>query len=256
MCVHRERIAGEALPYGKANATDSFVATDHPLYGGSRIVQYRYDPSGAMGLLDNVGWRDEDGDGVREAHGVTGIRNGTPLSVTLLTNRDHLAHERVARILVENLSACGIHLTVEYLPADELFADGPHGPVFGGQFDLVLFSWLNDLDAPCWLYLTSEIPSAENWWATSNNPGYSSEAYDNACLSALAAFPGSASFRRYHVEAQRIFSRDLPVLPLYFVPKLVAIRPGVSGVTLDPTEHLELWAIEQFDIERPPQASD
>jgi len=248
MCVHRERIAGEALPYGKADATDSYVSTDHPLYGGSELVAHDYDPSGAMVLLDEIGWRDEDGDGVREAHGVKNISSGTPLSVTLLTNSDHLAHERVARILVENLAACGIQMDVEYMPAEELFADGPDGPVFGGQFDLVLFSWLNDLDAPCWLYLSSEIPSAENWWATSNSPGYSSAEFDEACLSALTALPGTDSFAERHVEAQRVFSRDLPVLPLYFVPKLVAIRPGVSGVMLDPTQHLELWAIERFDI--------
>jgi hypothetical protein len=38
-------------------------------------------------------------------------------------------------------------------------------------------------------------------------------------------------------------------LPLYFVPKLVATRPEVSGVTLDPSQYLsDLWNIEAFDI--------
>ena len=252
MCVHRERIAGEAVPYGKADATDSYVSTDHPQYAGNQLVRYDYDPAAALDLLEEIGWRDEDGDGVREAHEVTGIQNGTPLSVTLLTNSDHLAHERSARILVENLAACGIQLGVTYMPADELFADGPDGPVFGREFDLALFSWLNDLDAPCWLYLSTEIPSAENWWATSNNPGYANTDYDAYCLAALAAFPGTASYMRYHEEAQRIFSRELPVLPLYTVPKLVAVRPGVNGVILDSTEYLDLWAIEYFDVENGP----
>lgn len=251
MCVHRERIAGEAVPYGKADPADSYVSADHPLHGGAPLARYEYDPSHAMALLDAVGWRDEDGDGVREAHGVAEIRDGTPFSVTLLTSTDHLARGRAARILAENMAACGIWMGVEYLPEEELFADGPDGPVFGGQFDLALFSWLNDLDAPCWLYLSSEVPNAQNWWATSNNPGYASEAFDDACLSALASLPGTDAFVSHHMEAQRIFSRDLPVLPLYFVPKLVAVRPGVTGVTLDPTQHLELWAIEQFDMERP-----
>ncbi len=249
MCVHRDRIAGEAIPYGKPAVSDSYVATDHPLYAGSRLIEHDYNPTAALALLDEIGWRDEDGDGVREAHSVPGIGSGTPLSLTLLTNGDHLAHERTARILVENMAACGINLTVEYMPANEFFADGPDGPVFGRQFDLALFSWLNDLDAPCWLYLTSAIPSVENWWATSNNPGYSSADYDKACGSALDSFPGTGAYVSFHKAAQRIFSRDLPVLPLYFVPKLVAVRPGVSGLTLDPTQHLEFWAIEEFDLE-------
>ena len=248
MCTHGERIAGEAIPYSKAAVATSYVATEHPLHGGDHLYQLDYNPSEALTLLEEMGWRDEDGDGIRESHGVEGIRNGTPFSVTLLTNSDHLAHERTARILVENMAACGIGLEVEYFPADQLFADGPDAPVFGRQFDLVLFSWLNDLDAPCWLYLSDEIPRSENWWATSNNPGYASTEFEAACQSALRALPGTEDYTRSHIDAQRIFSYDLPVLPLYFVPKLVATRPGVSGVILDPTQYLDLWNIEAFDV--------
>lgn len=248
MCIHRARIAGEALPYSAASLTDSYIPSDHPLYAGEGLQRYEYDPIAAMTLLEEVGWRDEDRDGIREAHGVREIADGTPFSVTLVTNSDHLAHQRTARILAENLAACGIKLTVEFLPGDKLFADGPDGPVFGRKFDLTLFSWLNDLDPPCWLYLSSEIPSAENWWATSNNPGYSNPEYDAACRAAMAAWPGTDEYVRFHKEAQRILSRDVPVLPLYVVPKLIVARPGVGGVVLDPTEYLELWNIEAFTI--------
>ena len=248
MCIHRERIAGEAIPYSKPTVATSYVATDHPLHAGDQLYHLDYNPSEALALLEEMGWRDEDADGIRESHGVDGIRNGTPFSITLLTNSDHLAHERTARILVENMAACGIGLEVEYYPADQLFADGPDAPVFGRQFDLALFSWLNDLDAPCWLYMSDEIPRSENWWATSNNPGYASTEFEAACQSALSALPGTPDYTRAHIEAQRIFSYDLPVLPLYFVPKLVAAGPGVRGVILDATQYLDLWNIEAFDL--------
>ena len=252
MCIHRERIAGEAIPYSKATVANSYVAAEHPLYADEQLYRLNYDPPDALSLLEEMGWRDEDGDGIRESHGVEGIRDGTPFSVTLLTNSDHLAHERIAHILVENMAACGIGLGVEYYPGEQLFADGPDGPVFGRQFDLVLFSWLNDLDAPCWLYLSDEVPTSENWWAASNSPGYASADYDAACQSALGAWPGTEPYIRSHVDAQRIFSYDLPVLPLYFVPKLVVTRPGVSGVLVDPTQYLDLWNVEEFDIEPAP----
>ena len=248
MCIHRERIAGEAIPYAKAAVADSYVANEHPLHAGDQTSRRDYSPAEAFSLLDEIGWQDEDGDGIREAHGVEGVANQTPFSVTLLSNSDHLAHQRTARILTENLAACGIGLGVAYYPGEQLFADGPDAPVFGRQFDLVLFSWLNDLDAPCWLYLSSEIPKSENWWAASNNPGYASEDFDQACLSALSSWPGTAAYRRDHIEAQRIFSNDLPVIPLYFVPKLIAARPGVTGVILDPSQFLDLWNIEAFDV--------
>jgi peptide/nickel transport system substrate-binding protein len=200
-------------------------------------------------LLEEVGWTDGDEDGVREANGVPNVAAGTPFSVTLLTTSEHPARAHTTRILTEDLAACGIRLGVKQLPAAEFFADGPDGPIFGRQFDLALFSWLNGLEAPCGLYLSSQIPGPENWWATSNNCGYSSAEYDAACLAALDALPGTEGYMRFHQEAQRIFSQDLPALPLYFVPKLVAVRPGVSGVMLDPTEYLEMWNIEEFKFQ-------
>jgi peptide/nickel transport system substrate-binding protein len=250
-CVDRAYIAREAPLYGEAVVADSYVAPEHPLHAGEWLRRWEYNPAAGGSLLDAVGWRDEDGDGIREAHGVTGVANWTPFTVTLLTTAGYPPHERMAHILAENLAACGIGLAVEYLPPEEFLADGPDGPVFGCQFDLALFSWQNDLDAPCGFYLSSAIPGPENWWmASTNNPGYASPDYDAACQAALDAWPGTDDYARFHREAQRIFSEDLPVLPLYFVPKVVAVRPGVTGVLLDPGEFLELWNVEAFDKPR------
>jgi len=247
LCIDRERIVREAFPYDGAAVAHSYVATEHPLYAGNRILGWDYDPSRGQFLLEEVGWVDEDGDGVREANSVAGIASGTPFSVTLVTTEGHPARESTARILSENMAACGIGLAVEILPAEEFYADGPDGPVLGRQFELALFSWLNGLDAPCGLYLSTQIPGPENWWTTSNDTGYASDEYDAACQAALSALPGTDNYVRAHAEAQRVLSHDLPVVPLYFVPKLVATRPEVRGVVLDPSEYLELWNIEEFD---------
>ncbi|MCX7680510.1 MAG: peptide ABC transporter substrate-binding protein [Anaerolineae bacterium] len=249
-CIDRERIAREAFPYTAAIVAHSYVPPDHPLYAGDRLSYWGYDPLAAQALLEEVGWRDGDGDGTREAHGVAGIADWTPFAVTLLTTAEQPARALAANIIADNLALCGIKVDVRHMPVPDFFADGPDGPVFGRQFDLALFSWLNGFAPPCELYLSSEIPRPENWWSSSNNPGYSSADYDAACHSALYALPGMESHVHFHLEAQRIFSHDLPVLPLYFVPDVVAIRPGVSGVVLNPSQYLELWNIEAFDLQR------
>ncbi len=249
-CIDREQIAREAFPYGEPVLAHSYVASEHPLYADDQIHRWSYDPDIGRSMLQKAGWRDEDSDGIREAYGVSGVASGTPFSVTLLVTDDDPARGRVAQRMVQNLADCGIDLGVDYLPAKEFFADGPDGPVFGRNFELALFSWLNGADVPCSLYLSSEIPQEDNWWATSNNPGYSSTGYDEACRSALSTLPGMENHDRFHREAQRIFSYDLPVLPLYFVPKMVAARPEISGLILDPNEYVDLWNIESFDLVR------
>ena len=251
LCIDRGRIVRDAFPYSGAEVAHSYVSTEHPLYAGDQLYRWDYDVSGGQALLDETGWADEDGDGIREAHDVVGVANGTPFSVTLVTTSGHPAREATARILAENLAACGIGMTVENLPAEEFYADGPDGPVLGRQFELALFSWLNGLDAPCGLYLSAEIPGPENWWTTSNNSGYASAEYDAACQAALNALPGTRDYGRLHAEAQRILSHDLPIVSLYFVPKLVATHPEVRGVTLNPSQYLELWNVEEFDVAVP-----
>lgn len=249
-CVDRERIAREAFVHADAPVALSYVPSVHPLYAGDELHRWVYDPVTGRSMLEGAGWWDADGDGILEAQDVSGVAPGTVFSVTLLTTQDDAARQRAAGVLKDNLAACGVGLTMEYLKPDVFYADGPDGPVFGRQFDLALFSWLNSLDPPCELYTSTSIPSEENWWATSNNPGYASEEYDAACRSALDALYGTDSYVRYHKEAQRIFSRDLPVLPLYFVPRTIAVRPGVSGVVLDPSQRTPFWNIESIDVER------
>jgi peptide/nickel transport system substrate-binding protein len=53
-----------------------------------------------------------------------------------------------------------------------------------------------------------------------------------------------------HLEAQRIFSEQLPALPLFLRLKTAATRINVTGFEMDATEPSELWNIEAFDLER------
>ena len=249
-CIDRGRVAAEAFPVGDASVAHSYVPPEHPLYAGDQLTQWPYDPEVGRSLLEQAGWQDTDGDGVREARSVPGVRTGETFSVTLLTNEGDAARRRAAEILRENLADCGIGLTVDYLPAEAFYADGPDGPVFGRQFDLALFSWLNGPDAPCSLYLSTEIPTEDNWWASSNNPGYASEAYDEACRAAQSALYGTDAFVRHHREAQRILFQDLPVLPIAFVPKWIGVRAEVQGATLAAGQLTPFWNIESLDLSR------
>ncbi len=247
MCLDRQGMV-DAVFFGKSKVLHNFIPEEHPVYNPD-VVQYPYDVDAANALLEEVGWVDSDGDGVREATGgIPGVPNGTLLSFKWQSTTADL-RVTYMQIAKENLSDCGIDLIIEHLPAGEYFADGPDGPLFGRHFDLGSFAWLTGVEPPCDLYLSSEIPTPENAFGGQNDPGFINEEYDVACLAALSSLPGTPEYDQFHKEAQLIFSENLPVVPLFPRLKLAVSVPGVLGFIVDPTNNSEFFNIENFDLE-------
>ncbi len=244
MCLDRQQAIDQFL-YGRSQVPSTYIPPEHPLYLPD-LQALPYDPQGAVALLEEMGWQDADGDGIREAHGVEGIADGTRLSFKWQSTSASL---RVAymQMFRQQLKICGVNVILDNQASGLFFADGPEGPLFGRHFDLASFTWLTGVEPPCMLYLCAQIPSSENNWSGQNNIGYCNPDFDAACSAAIQALPGTEEYTFYHQEAQRIFARDIPSLPLHVRVKMAAHRPEVTGLIMDPTSNSELWNIEELN---------
>lgn len=247
MCLDRQSVVDSVL-FGKSVVMHSYIPEEHPFYNPD-VKQWPYDPEAGQALLGEVGWADTDGDGIREAHGVEGIADGTPLAFKWQSTTAELRIAYMA-IFQEDLLECGIDLTIENMSATEYFADGPEGPIFGRHFDLGSFAWLTGVEPPCDLYLTEQWPAEENGWSGQNDPGFTDAEYDVACNAAIQSLPGTPEYEQFHKEAQALFAEKLPVVPLFLRLKLAAYAPRVSGFIMDSTANSEMWNIENFEIVR------
>jgi peptide/nickel transport system substrate-binding protein len=247
-CIDRQTLVDE-VTYGLGQVADIYVPRDHPLFAGGRLTRWPYDPATGRALLAEAGWTDENENGILEAEDVEGVRRGTPFQVELMLVADDSQQDAIARIIRSNLADCGIQVDLAYVPLEEFIADGPQGPLLGRQFDLALFHWLNGMEPPCDLYLTEQIPGPDDW-GRFNISGFSYDAYDGACRAALAALPGTREYQQNHMEAQEIFSEQLPDLPLFWWVRVAIARPSVTNFLLDPSEASELWNIESMAWER------
>ena len=247
-CLDRQSVV-DAVAFGRSIVINSYIPPEHPLYADG-LTEYAFDPDAGMALLEEVGWVDSDGDGVREAAGVEGIADGTLLEFKWQSTTASMRVQYM-QIFQQNLADCGIKVNLENLPAGEYFADGPDGPLFGRHFDLGSFAWLTGVEPPCDLYLglDTNIPSEENGWGGQNDPGFMNDEFNAACLRAITALPGTEDYIEGHKESQRIFSEQLPVVPLFLRLKLAATRPEVKGFIMDPTANSEMWNIEAFDLD-------
>jgi len=249
LCLDRQAIVDE-VTYGRSVVPTAYLPPGHPLYADDEGLYWTwpYNPAFGQALLEEVGWLDQDGDSVREAEGVEGIRDGEPFEVELLVSADDPEAEIVGRIIRTNLADCGIRVTLNLVAESELLADGPDGPLYGRRFDLAETTRRFDGLPGCGDYLTSQIPVSRDW-VGENAAGYSSADYDSACQAAVGELPGAPEYDYHHHQAQVIFSEQLPAIPLFAWLRVALARPGVTGFDLDPSSPSPLWNVEEIDVE-------
>jgi peptide/nickel transport system substrate-binding protein len=157
--------------------------------------------------------------------------------------------ENIVNLFAENLRACGIGVSPILEQAVDIYAPGPDGRIFGRNFDLAQITWMAGSEPPCSLYLTEQIPSAENFWIGANVGGYSNAAYDQACQLARSARPDALDiYETGHLEAQRIFLEEVPAIPLYFNLHAGATRVDFCNFSVNRAARSDAWNIEEWDI--------
>ncbi len=248
MCTDRQSMVDNIL-FGRSEVIHSYIPSVHPLYPAGELTEWPYDVEQANALLDEAGFVDGDGDGIREDPAT-----GTPFAVTLGTTTGNEMRQQLTQIFKENMLECGIDVELYYLPSSEWFADGPDGVLFGRRFDLGEFAWLTGVEPSCNLYRTVDItgPEEEGFggWGNSNETGWSNADFDAECNRALGSLPGTTDYEEGHKAAQVVFSDQLPVIPLFLRLKVAAARPNVLNFGVDPTQNSEMYNIFEIDLQQ------
>jgi len=258
MCMDRQAVVDTVL-FGQSIVLDTYLPPQHPLFN-AEAKHWPFDVAAASALLDDIGWLDDHGDPVtpRVATGVAGVPDGTLLEFSYETTTATMRMQ-ATQVMAESMAQCGMKVNLNYYPASEWFADGPDGILFGRKTDLGQFAWLTGVEPSCNLYLSSQIPGDPNevdadgrtvygsGWGGQNQTGFSDPTFDAACNKAVQSLPGQPSYDEGHLEAQLIFSEQLPVVPLFLRLKLAITRPDMCNFIMDPTANSEMWNIEAFD---------
>lgn len=243
-CMDRQAVQ-EAVLFSLADVPVSYLPPGNPLLDPA-LQAPAFDPTAGALLLDEAGWKDLDGDPAtpRTAQGITGIDDGTPLSISYATSQAPV-RETMAQILVQSLNQCGIQVDVKYYQPADLYAAGPEGVGFGRNFDLLQWGY----QPVCSTFASWQIPSAENNWIGMNIAGYSSEAYDWACQQAIQAGTADlATQQAASAEVQRLLLQDVPFVPLFFHPHIAVSRTDLCGFEMKSSTRSSLWGIEEYRI--------
>jgi peptide/nickel transport system substrate-binding protein len=254
MCTDRQGMVDNILS-GRSEVIHTYIPTVHPLYPTEGVTELPFDVEAGNALLEEAGFVDSDGDGIREDP------DGQPFAPRLGTTAGNEMREQLTQIFKENMAACGIDVQLYYVPSAEWFGDAPEAELAGRRFDLGEFAWLTGVQPACELYMSSQIPGPEGetnpksglsytGWGGQNETGYSNPDFDAACQQALGNLLGTPENTEGHMEAQRIFSQDVPVIPLFLRLKVAAARAEVLNFNVDPTENSELYNLYEIDLQQ------
>ncbi|MCZ2128442.1 MAG: ABC transporter substrate-binding protein [Anaerolineales bacterium] len=246
-CTDRQTLAASVL-HGLTQPPASYLPLGHPALDAN-LSAIPHDPEIGKSLLAQAGWlADEDNPSApRRAVNILKIANNTPLILNYVA-ASTTQRRQVAAVLKESLAECGIGVNVEFLSADDLYAPGPDGVLFGRNFDLAEYALGADgFEPPCDWFASASIPNAENSWQGVNLSGFKNDEYDAACLAGRFALQGNNDYLSAYRRTQNILADQIPAIPLFSRLRIAVVRPDLCGFTLDPTADL-LWNVEEFSI--------
>ncbi len=197
----------------------------HPAlpYADPEIRPVPHDPAAAGALLEEAGWKDGDGDGVRE-------REGKPLAFTLLSVASSQAiGERTAEWVQQELATVGARVQIkrmEFAACQERRKSG--------NFEAAVHTVAFD-PSPNLSVLLSSDPELGRM-----NYGRFSDSEMDRLLAIVRTSTDEALRRQASADIQRRLQETEPVTALYHARALLLLPPSLQGVE---TSAVGLYAI-------------
>ena len=230
MAIDRQEII-EAQLEGKGSVATSTVPPWHPYHPDIEPVSH--DPEAARQLLEEAGWTDANGDGVRE-------KDGQPLAFSLLTSQNPL-NRAIVQVVQNQLREVGARVELQVLEFQTMLAQHKNR-----EFDAVLSNWILDnfqmASAPQSLFHSSQADVE----GSANRSGVRSERLDRLIEEGAAATsPEEARdvWRRFTEALQE----EQPFTFMFWADELAASSDAVTGVTMD--QRGEFQSLPQWSVQ-------
>jgi peptide/nickel transport system substrate-binding protein len=230
MGVDRETII-EAVVRGYGSVAHTSVPPFHWAYDPSVFDPLPYDPEGARALLDEAGWRDRDGDGVRESE------DGTPLHISIKYNQNTM-RQQVAEIMQAQLAEIGVEVEPRVVEFTTLV-----NQMTGSErdFDGVVMGWNLGFDLDDTGLFHSDEIDEPNALSGTQNPEM------DRLMEQLRVISDREVAKNLWAEYQRVLIEEQPYMFLFFQDRLTGINKRVRGMVLDARgefQNLKDWYID------------
>jgi peptide/nickel transport system substrate-binding protein len=232
--------------YAKQVWTEFF----RPPYNVCNVPKPVYDPEAAKALLDEAGWTDQDGNGVRECHGcTTGAEEGYPMEMEFITYSEYgEALDLTQEYIAEMMGELGIKLNISRVEGTVLWETTENGGIEqSGNFDMDIWDdgySGNDPTDFLWGYYYSE--------AAIPDYGYNYGRYINPTVDELIdnSYTLDETERQdYFCQMADILNHDLPELLLFTTVDANTHSSRLQGVVSNANE-IVTWNCADWTLQQ------
>ena len=185
------------------------------------VPRYPYDIDRANDLLDDLGWVDTDGDGIRE----DGL--GNPISFTLVTNEGNTVRQAVTEIIRDGMVAAGLDVTYEVVEFGDLVSQ----LTTSYDWDAMVIGFTGGPDPYSGIGLWHSSESLHLWYPFQDDPvtNWESE-IDRLYIEASTELDHDKRVQLYR-EAQATAAEHVPLIYTTLSERLGAVRNVFGNVT-------------------------
>jgi len=225
--IDRDAITEELYGF-TGRPTAQLLVAPRP-YASPGTVAYEYDLEKAKALLDEAGWTDSDGDGIRD-------RDGKNMEVVFQTSVNPV-RQKTQTFIKDSLEELGIDVDIKRIRIDDFFSGDPEQTNSINHFyaDIQAYTTGNDHPDPT-IYLSwwtcDQIATQANQWQEPNNARYCNPEYD-ALLAAAKQELNPEKRAALFQEMDALLSADVAVIPIVHRAIANGVAKNLTG--LDPT---------------------
>ena len=235
LAIDRDIIA-EQLYGVTGKATPNFLVA--PSEYASANTSYEYSPQKAKELLDQAGWKDTNGNGIRD-------KNGIEMQMVFQTSVNPL-RQKTQTVVKQGLQSIGVGVELKSIDPSVYFSSDASNNDTVEHFyaDLQMYTTGNtspDPGAYMNFMTCKQIPQKANNWSGDNNSRYCNPEYDRLWQEASQELDPQKRTQLF-ITMNDLLIKDAEVIPLVHRADVAAFSNSLTGY------QLTAWDMRTWDI--------
>ena len=240
LAIDRDTITQQL--YGPTGRPIAQLIVSPTIYKSDKIT-YEFNLEKAAALLDEAGWQDSNGNGIRD-------KDGVEMKVVFQTSVNPV-RQKTQEIIKQALKSLGVEVELKSIDASIFFSGDPSNTDTLNHFyaDLEEFNTGNDSPDPGphlkW-WTCEEIAQKANDWQKPNYARYCNPEYDKLWQQSVTELDPEKRAELFQ-KMDELLSEDVAVMPIVHRANAVGVSDRLTGIDPSPWD-ANTWDLKNWQL--------